>query len=104
MVKILPRFKKVLKRPRKKERRLIAIDETKLKLEKKLIFVWTAIDIDNGECLQWASEGRSSFHAYVFLKEALKYCENGRKLLFDRGFFIYGFEKVGIEIQARDVW
>jgi len=33
------RLKKVLKRPRKKERRLIAIDETKIKLEKKLIFV-----------------------------------------------------------------
>ena len=37
------RLKKVLKRPRKKERRLIAIDETKLKLEKKLIFVWAAL-------------------------------------------------------------
>ena len=33
------RLKKFLKRPRKRERRLIAIDETKLKLEKKLIFV-----------------------------------------------------------------
>jgi len=33
------RLKKVLKQPRKKSRRLIAIDETKLKLEKRLIFV-----------------------------------------------------------------
>jgi len=32
------RLKKVLKRPRKRERRL-SIDETKLKLEKKLIFI-----------------------------------------------------------------
>ena len=65
------RLKKVLKRPRKKERRL-SIDETKLKLEKKLIFVWTAVDVDTDECLQLASEGRTSFHAHVFLNEVLK--------------------------------
>ena len=53
------RLKKVLKQPRKRERRLIAIDETKLKLEKKLIFIWAAIDVDTKECLAiWASEGR----------------------------------------------
>ena len=74
------RLKKVLKRLRKRERRLIAIDETKLKLEKKLIFIWAAIDVDTKECLAiWASEGRTSFHAYVFLKEVLKYCENKPK-------------------------
>ena len=38
------RLKKVLKR-------LIAIDETKLKLENNQIFVWTAIDVDTDECL-----------------------------------------------------
>jgi len=66
------RLKKVLKQPKKKKRKLIAIDETKLKLEKKLIFVWAAIDVDTKECLAiWASESRSSFHAYVFLREVL---------------------------------
>ncbi len=39
---------KVLKPPRKKPRRLIAIDETKLKLENQ-IFVWT-VDVDTDEC------------------------------------------------------
>ena len=68
------RLKKVLKRPRKRERRL-SIDETKLKLEKKLIFVW-AYRLDTKECLAiWASESRGSFEDYVFLKEVLKYCE-----------------------------
>ena len=33
------RLKKVLKQPRKRERKL-SIDETKIKLEKKLIFRW----------------------------------------------------------------
>ena len=82
------RLKKVLKQPRKKKRRLIAIDETKLKLERKLIFVWTAVDVDTDECLAiWASEGRSSFHAYVFLREVLKYCENKPEVVVDRGFW-----------------
>ncbi len=44
------RIKKVLKKPRKRKRRLIAIDETKIRLEKKLIFVWAAIDVDSKEC------------------------------------------------------
>ncbi len=43
------RIKKVLKQPRKR-RRLIAIDETKIKLENTQIFVWTAIDVDSKEC------------------------------------------------------
>ena len=42
---------KVLKQPKKKERRLVAIDETKIKLEKRLIFVWAVIDVDTKECL-----------------------------------------------------
>ena len=68
------RIKKVLKKPEKRKRRLVAIDETKIKLEKRLIFVWAAMDVDTKECLAiWASEGRSIFHAYVFLKEVFKH-------------------------------
>ncbi len=44
------RLKKVLKQPRKKERRLSAI-EAKLKLENNQIFVLTAVDVDTDECL-----------------------------------------------------
>lgn len=63
------KLKKVIMLPEKKERKLIAIDETKLKLENKQIFVWSSRDVETGEILFiWASDGRSSFHAYVFLK------------------------------------
>ena len=34
----------------------------------------------------WASEGRSSFHAYVFLREVLKHCENKPEMAVDREF------------------
>ena len=64
------RIKKVVKHSERKRRRLIAIDETKLKFENNQIFVWSAIDVDSKECLfVWASEGRGSFEAYAFLKE-----------------------------------
>ena len=46
MVRIYYHRLKVLIQPKKKKRRLIAIDETKLKLEEKLIFVWAAIDYE----------------------------------------------------------
>jgi len=67
---------------------LIAIDETKLKLENNQLFVWSAVDVDTKECLSiWTFEGRSSFHAYVFLREVLKYCENKPEVVVDRGFW-----------------
>ena len=34
---------------KKEKRRLAAIDETKIKLEKKQIFVWAAVDVDTKE-------------------------------------------------------
>jgi len=93
------RLKKVIDQPTRKKRRLIAIDETKIKLEKKQIFVWAAIDVDSKECLFiWASEGRSSFHAYVFLKEILRCCEDKPEIVVDRGFWYkWALKRLGIK-------
>ena len=65
------RLKKVLKQPKKRKRRLIAIDETKIRLEKKQIFVW-AVDVDTKECLTMGFRSRGFFEAYV-LREILKH-------------------------------
>ena len=93
------RIKRILKPPEKKKRRLIAIDETKLKLENKHIFVWSSIDVDTKECLTvWATEGRSSFHAYEFLKEVLRYCENKPEVVVDRGFWYrWALKRLGLD-------
>ena len=93
------KLKEVLKQPKKKKRRLIAIDETKLKLEDKQIFVWSAVDVDTDECLAiWASEGRTSFHAYVFLREVLKYCENKPDVVVDKGFwYLWALKRLGLK-------
>jgi transposase-like protein len=50
------RPKTVLKSPEKKHRRLIAIDETVMKLENTQIFVWAAINVDTKECLTSGSQ------------------------------------------------
>ncbi len=45
----------------------------------------------------WASEGRSSFHAYVFLREVLKYCENKPEVIVDRGFwYLWALKRLGL--------
>lgn len=35
----------------------------------------------------WATDGKSSFHVYAFLKEVLKYCENKPEIVVDKGFW-----------------
>jgi len=90
------RLKKVIDQPTRKKRRLIAIDETKIKLENKQIFVWAAIDVDSKECLSVCLEGRSSFHAYVFLRDVLRYCEDKPEIVVDRGFWYFCLQRLGL--------
>ena len=99
------RLKRVIKQPKKKSRRLIAVDETKIKLENKQIFVWSAIDADSKECLAiWASDRRSSFHACVFLREILRYCENKPEIVVDRGFWYrWALQRLGLSYR-HETW
>ena len=76
---------------------MIAIDETKIKLERKQIFVWAAIDVDSEECLAiWASEGRSSFHAHVFLREILRYCSNNPEIAVEGFWYRWALQRLGL--------
>ena len=46
----------------------------------------------------WATDGRSSFHAYVFLKEVLKFCENKPEITVDRGFWYkWALQRLGLK-------
>ena len=50
------RIKYILKQPRKKGRRLIAVDETIIRVGERRVFVWAAIDVETKECLAiWVS-------------------------------------------------
>ncbi len=92
-------LRKVFKEPRKKRRRLIAVDETVLKVGNARIYVWTAIDVDTMECLGiWVSTTRNFFDAMTFIKSILKYCKNKPTFVVDKGpwyplaFYILGLK------------
>jgi len=70
------KIKEVIKSPEKRNRRLIAVDETKMKIENTQVFVWSTIDVDTKECLAiWVSKGRSSFERTYFSERLLNTIE-----------------------------
>jgi putative transposase len=88
---------RVSKEPR--YRSCIAVDETKLRVKKSYVYVWSAVDVDSKELLALeASYGRSSLNALSFLKKALKMCTNKPLVLVDRGpWYRWAFERLGLE-------
>jgi putative transposase len=88
---------RVVKEPR--YRRCIAVDETKLRVKKSYVYVWSAVDVDSRELLALeASYGRSSLNALAFLKKALRMCTNEPLVLVDGGpWYRWAFERLGLE-------
>ena len=61
-------------RPQKKQRLVIAVDETKVKWEKRQIYIWNAIDIQDHVILAvYISVSRTSFDAFYFFQTGLKH-------------------------------
>ncbi len=70
----------------KSYREVVAVDETKLKINGKLYILWAAVDVHTYEVLGvWVTKGRISIEAYSFLKYILKRCINQPKILVDGG-------------------
>ena len=70
----------------KKERKIVAIDETKLRIRKKWYFLWAAIDVDTKELLGvYLSPSRTSFDTMFFLRHIMRYCSNKPVILVDGG-------------------
>jgi len=97
------RLKNVIQPPQKKKRRLIAVDETKLKIEELQVFVWIAVDVDTREVLSVRpSRGRSSLDAYSFLRGVLKYCENKPEFVVDKGpWYPWAFQRLGLRFRQE---
>ncbi len=64
-------------RVERKERKLIAIDETKIRVNDKWYFIYAAIDADTREliCMK-AYTSRNYLTTLDFVKRVLKYCAN----------------------------
>jgi transposase-like protein len=88
---------KIAREPR--YRRCIAIDETKLRVKKSYVYVWSAVDVDSKELLALeASYGRSSLNALSFLKKALRMCTNKPLVIVDKGpWYRWVLERLGLE-------
>jgi putative transposase len=73
-------------KPSRRVRRLVAVDETVLKVNGQTCYLWAAIDVDTNEILAlYASRGRGIPNAIKFLKMFLRSCDGKPIVVVDRG-------------------
>jgi transposase-like protein len=91
------RFSSLFK-PSKRARRLVAVDETVLKINGLICYLWAAIDVDTNEILAiYASRGRGIPNANKFLKMVLRSCDGKPIIVVDRGpWYRWALERLGI--------
>ena len=91
------RFSSLFK-PSKRARRLVAVDETVLKVKGQICYLWAAIDVDTNEILApYASKGRGIPSAIKFLRKVLDSCEGKPVIVVDRGpWYRWALERLGI--------
>jgi transposase-like protein len=71
---IITRLKRFLNDPEKIVRNLIAINETKLKVRDKTIYLQLVIDVESKECLGvYVSETRNYLNAILFVRSILRF-------------------------------
>ena len=63
---------------------LLAVDETKFKLENQWVYIWSAIDVDDCSILVvHVSTTRTLLDEHVFLRKVLEYCDGKPLILVD---------------------
>lgn len=82
-----------------KERRAIALDETKVKRCKKQVFLWTAVDVDSKEVLGvYISDTRTGLDTSSFLKYILRFCTNRPVFIGDKApWYRWALKRLGLE-------
>ena len=85
-------------KPSKRVRRLVAVDETILKVNGQTCYLWAAIDVDTNEILAvYASRGRGIPNAIKFLKMVLRSCDGKPIVVVDRGpWYRLALERLGM--------
>jgi len=81
-----------------KDRRAVAIDETKVKREGKQIFLWTAVDVDSKKILAfYISETRCALDTYWFLKKVMESCTNKPVIIGDKApWYRWALQRLGL--------
>jgi len=95
------RLREAIPKPRLKRRRIVAVDETKLKLNGEQFYLWAAVDVDTHEVLGFkASWQRNSIDALLFMREVLKSCRNKPLILADKGpWYPWAFIELGLRFR-----
>jgi putative transposase len=85
-------------RSSRRVRRLVAVDETVLKVSGQICYLWAAIDVDTNEVLAvYASRGRGIPCAVKFLRKILDSCEGKPLIVVDRGpWYRWALDRLGI--------
>jgi putative transposase len=88
---------------RRRPRRALAVDETKVKVRGRWMYVWAAIDVDRWEVLAtWITEGRSMFEASSFLRKALSYCDGMPTVYVDGApWYRWALDRLGVPWEHR---
>lgn len=67
-------------------REAVAVDETKLKVNGRQVYIWVAMDVKTREILEVrVALSRSSLETYFFLSKVRKKCLNRARLITDKG-------------------
>jgi putative transposase len=83
-------------RPSRRVGRLVAIDETVLKVKGQICYLWAAIDT-NEVLAVYASRGRVIPSAIKFLRKVLDSCEGQPVIVVDRGpWYRWALDRLGI--------
>jgi transposase-like protein len=85
-------------RPSRRVSRLVAVDETVLKVSGQTCYLWAAINVDTNEILAvYASRGRGIPSAVKFLRKVLDSCECKPLIVVDRGpWYRWALDRLGI--------
>mgnify|MGYP001125538431 CR=1 FL=1 len=87
----------------KKERRILAIDETKVKVNGIQCYVWAVIDVETKEILSTlVTFSRSHLDTMTIMKKALKFCTNKPLVLTDGGpWYPWAIKRLGCSWQHK---
>lgn len=83
----------------KRERSVLVVDETKIRVEGDWIWIFAAIDPENREIVNLlVTKYRESMDALIFLKRCLERCEGKPVLITDGGpWYPWAAERLGLE-------
>jgi len=97
------KLKEAFPKPKRIRRKVIAIDETKLKLNGEQLYVWAEVDVKTKEVLACrVSWTRNIMVAEAFLRKVLEACTHKPLILVDRGPW-YPEALIGLDLKWRHV-